>query len=249
MCADGIDWFAGAVKNLATLPDIILQTHQQLHAHLEKVALQLVEYHRFAIKAEKEAFMLLSQGGWLGLERHFNISQVIALLEVYETQGEAAMNDAIRDHFGAGNSALLVSMSEGWATIPYFRDRRAILRDAVAAHQAGQFTLTIPALLPFAEGLCAEILDSSETNVVRVVAKERKSREAEEWAQLFYDVVENVIYKSYVFREDPAPYLNRHGILHGRVFDYASEPNSIRVFLLIDAVADLWHAKQQALSS
>src|SRR5205809_4439666 len=64
-------------------------------------------------------------------------------------------------------------------------------------------------------------------------------------AQVFADVVEDVIYKRYDFRNDPAPYLNRHGILHGRVPDYADKLNSIRVFLLVDAIAYLWLEKQQ----
>ena len=82
-------------------------------------------------------------------------------------------------------------------------------------------------------------------NVVKAVARDWKQREAEVWAKVFADVVENVIYKRYDFGNDPAPYLNRHGILHGRVPDYADKLNSIRVFLLVDAIAYLWLEKQQ----
>jgi hypothetical protein len=60
--------------------------------------------------------------------------------------------------------------------------------------------------------------------------------------------VAQVYYKGYEFGKDTAPYLNRHGILHGRVFDYPSALNSTRVFLLIDAVAELWREKYKALS-
>jgi len=43
-------------------------------------------------------------------------------------------------------------------------------------------------------------------------------------------------------------YLNRHGILHSRFFDYPTALNSSRVFLFVDAVAELWHEKQDALA-
>ena len=55
--------------------------------------------------------------------------------------------------------------------------------------------------------------------------------------------------KRYDFRSDPAPYLNRHGILHGRIPDYATRENSTRVFLLTDAIADLWLEKQRTLAN
>jgi hypothetical protein len=33
---------------------------------------------------------------------------------------------------------------------------------------------------------------------------------------------------------------NRHRILHGRISDYGTAANSIRAFLLVDTVADMW---------
>jgi hypothetical protein len=94
----------------------------------------------------------------------------------------------------------------------------------------------------------AEISGTSKTDAVQKVATNWKAREAEAWSNGFYEVVEQVIYKYYKFGVDPAPYLTRHGILHGRVFDYASKLNSTRVFLLLDTVAELWHEKQKTLA-
>jgi len=68
------------------------------------------------------------------------------------------------------------------------------------------------------------------------------------WMQGLRDFVEQVLCKGYEFGKDPAPYLNRHGILHGRVFDYPSALNSTRVCLLIDAVAELWREKQKTVA-
>ena len=246
------DQIAAFINAFARFQDDLRQTMQQSVAQLQEsvdqmarqFAAGMAEYER----VEGEAFKVLSQGGWLGMERHLTGPQVRIALKIYENIGEAAMNDAIAGYFNANNSALLMAMTEEWVRIPYLLDRQAIVRDAMSGHRAGQFTLSIPALLPLAEGLCAEILGSHATTAVQGVAEDWCSRDTEVWVQLFHDVVEDVIYKSYTFGKDPAPYLNRHGILHGRVPNYASEHNSTRVFLLIDTVADRWHEKQRTLS-
>lgn len=246
------DQIAALINAFAGFQDDLSQKMQQSMAQLQEgvdqmarqFAAGMAEYER----VEGEKFKLVCKGGWLGMERHFTSEFLLAALEVQERSGEAAMNDAIGGLFNAKDSALLVAMTEEWARIPYLFDRQAIVRDAMSAHRAGQFTLSIPALLPLAEGLCAEILDSNATNVVKPLARDWHSRENEVWVQLFHDIVEDVIYKTYAFGKDPAPYLNRNGILHGRVPDYASQHNSTRVFLLIDTVADRWHEKQRTLS-
>jgi hypothetical protein len=214
----------------------------------EIMAIAAANFERYRNEEEPEACRLLSQAGWLGMDRHFCMEHLRESVLLHKTQGESAMNDAIRDYFNENDAALLVAMSEAWLSIPYLCDREQIIRDAVDAHKQGKFTLSIPALMPLAEGLAAEVRGDISTRAVQKLAAEWKSREAEVWAQEFYEAVEQVIYKFYLFGKDPAPYLNRHGILHGRVVHYATAANSTRVFLLIDAIAELWHEKQKALA-
>lgn len=218
------------------------QVQKNLAAFSEQVAKGMAEYE----KVETEAFEVLKRGGWLGMERHFSGPQVRTVLEISKTKGEAAANDAICNYFNANDCALLVAMSNEWLGVPYLRDREPIIRDAMAAHRAGQYTLTVPSLLPLAEGLSAEIVGSTagKQNVVKAVARDWRAREQELWTELYSDVVLHVIYKNYDFDKDPAPYLNRNGILHGRVPDYGTDLNSIRVFLFVDSVANLWRDKQ-----
>lgn len=219
------------------------QLQQNLVELSERFAKGMAEYE----KVETEAFTVLKRGGWLGMERHFTGPQVRSVLEISKTKGEAAANDAIRDYFNANDSASLVAMSNEWLDVPYLRDREQIIRDAISAHRSGYYTLTVPALLPLAEGLSAEIMGSmpGRQNVVKAVAREWRAREQEVWTELYSDVVLHVIYKTYDFATDPAPYLNRNGILHGRVPDYGTDLNSIRVFLFLDSVANLWREKQK----
>ncbi|MFZ0912776.1 MAG: hypothetical protein WBQ76_04450 [Candidatus Korobacteraceae bacterium] len=225
------------------------ENHEALMLFFQQLAAGLAEFERYRTKEEAEDFATLASGGWIGMERHFSYARIRAAAHLCRTNGADAMNAAILQFFSNNEFAVLGEMTEGWASIPYLNDRQAIIRDTISAHKAGQFTLSIPAMLPLAEGLAAEILEIADTNAVRVIAADWKSAEAEAWSQEFWNVVEHVIYKSYKFGKDPATYLNRHGILHGRVFDYANALNSTRVILLVDVIAGLWVRKHKSLAS
>lgn len=217
-------WMANLQQNLAIFSD-----------QLEKAT---AEYE----KTEAEAFGVLKRGGWLGMERHLTGPQVRIVLSIARRNGENAAFEAIGAYFREDNWALVKKMIEQWMEIPYFQTREQIVREAFEAHCSGKFTLTVPTLLPLAEGLSAEIVGAgaSNQNVAKQVAREWRAREQEVWTELYSDVVIHVIYKHYDFTRDPAPYLNRNGILHGRVPDYGIELNSLRVFLLVDCVTNLW---------
>jgi len=217
------------------------QFQKNLAGLSEQIENGMAEYER----TEKEAFGVLTRGGWLGMERHLTGPQVRTILEIAQRSGDDAANRAIAKYFTKDDCALVISMSEEWLDIPYFKDREPIVRDAIAAHRTGKFTLSVPALLPLAEGLSAEIVGPiSNVNAVKKVVNDWKAQEQELWTQLYVDVVIDVIYKKVNF-SNKSPYLNRHFVLHGRVADYATDLNSLRVILLVDSISHLWREKQK----
>ncbi len=182
------------------------------------------------------------------MDRHFCLQHLRDAVVLHKMQGEAAMNDAIVEYFNQDDAALLLRMSEEWLSVPCLRDRTQIIRAAMDSHKQGKFTLSIPALLPLVDGSSAEVLGNQSMHAVVLLANERRANDPEIWAQGFCDFVAHVYYRGYKFGIDTPPYLTRHGILHGRVFDYPSALNSTRVFLLIDTIADIWHEKQKAVA-
>lgn len=215
---------------------------------LHELQAGLAEFERYHNEEEAQDFATLAKGGWIGLERNFGYFEIRTAANIYRASGEDAMNNAVLQYFSKDECAVLAEMIDGWGTVPYLKDREAIFRDAFSAHKAGQFTLSIPALLPLAEGLAADTFGVTRTNAVQIAAENWKSTEPEAWATEFFNVVEQVIYKNYTFGTGVPTYLNRHGILHGRVIDYASALNSTRVFLLIDALVGIREAKQKSLA-
>jgi hypothetical protein len=239
----------GVLHALANLPDALRksteewmeETRKNLAALSKQMAEGMAEYER----VETEAFAVLTRGGWLGMERHLTGPQVRTVLDIAKASGDDAANNAIRNYFAKDDWATVTAMSEEWFDIPYFKDREPIVRDAIAAHQAGKFTLSVPAMLPLAEGLAAEIANiHNRTDVVKTIADDWKTQEQELWTQLYVDVVINVMYAPVDFAKK-SPYLNRHFILHGRTSNYATDLNSLRVILLVDSVAHLWRVKQK----
>lgn len=213
----------------------------------EMVSSAALSFEMYRNVEAPEACAVLCQAGWLRMDRHFSVTELRESLELHKTQGETAMNDAILAYFSEDNFALLETMSTSWNSVPYLRDRQKIIRDALFAHRNGLYTLSIPTLLPFVDGLSAEIIGSPTKNAVVRFAEDRRANDPEIWVQGFCDFMAQVLYKGYQFGKDSAPYLNRHAIVHGRVFDYPSALNSTRVFLLLDALADFWHESQTPL--
>ncbi len=218
-------------------------------AHMaEMMTAAAASFERYCKEEAPETCTLLWQAGWVGMDHHFSITELRESVLLHKEEGEAAMNDGILAYFNEDDCALLEAISRHWVRIPYLRDREQIIRDAVYAHKNGLFTLSIPALLPLIDGLSAEIIGLPSMKAVALLAEDRRAHDREVWMQGFCDFVAHVYYKGYDFGKEPAPYLNRHGILHGRVFDYPSALNSTRVLLLIDAVAQIWHEKENALA-
>jgi hypothetical protein len=214
----------------------------------EMMAAAAASFERYCNEEAPEACAVLCQAGWLRMDRHFSITEVRESLVLHKTQGQAAMNNAILQYFSEDNWASLERMTESWNSIPYLFDRTGIIADALFAHRRGLYTLSIPTLLPLVDGLSAEALGSHSKNAVAKFAENRRANDPEIWVQGFCDFMAQVFYKGYRFGQDSAPYLNRHAILHGRVFDYPSALNSTRVFLLVDALADFWYERQEALA-
>lgn len=212
----------------------------------EMMAIAMDGFERYRNQEEPEACKILSDAGWLEMDRHFCLQHLREMVVLYKARGESAMNAAIVNHFNCKDYALLVEMSKRWMSVPYLRQRENIIRDAVEAHKQRKFTLSIPALLPLVDGLSAEVLGNQSMKAVALLANDRRANHPEIWAQGFCDFVAHVYYKGYRFGKDTAPFLSRHGILHGRMFDYPSVLNSTRVFVFLDVIADIWLEKQRA---
>lgn len=167
----------------------------------------------------------------------------------------------IVEYYEDEDFAHLKAMVDSWKDNTHFADRFHIIADALAAHVDGNYTLSIPALLPQVEGILTSIVGRREARIHGGLEK---------WAgaaiQQGYGTLELEAYKDALLRfitgiefcgSIPQDYftaaeyadwlksqglvggqvLNRRAILHGVQIDYASKENSLRVFFILDALA------------
>jgi len=91
-----------------TTAEWMTQLQQDLEESSREFAAAMAEYE----KQQDEAFKILAcHGGWLGMERHFTSSQAQLVVQLYKTEGDAAMNDAIANYFNTNHCARLSEMT------------------------------------------------------------------------------------------------------------------------------------------
>jgi len=62
----------------------------------------------------------------------------------------------------------------------------------------------------------------------------------------FAGFVREHVFATFDFNSGASPSsINRHAILHGEIFDYATEGNSLRVFLLLDTISQFVQAVER----
>jgi hypothetical protein len=196
---------------------------------------------RFFQEQDRALLAFAVNNRWLGLERHFTSEQLWLLLRWAADNGEDAADARLPEFFRIER---IEEMVAGWATIPYLTCRQKIYLEAVEGYRLGLHSLVITALWPLAEGLAYEIVGGkpSRTDTVLRAAKLQINHPASdkdiETATL--EVLRDSYYSFEDFGQPAAETFNRNRILHGRIPDYASAANSIRAFLLVDTIADIW---------
>jgi hypothetical protein len=235
------DVFESMLSDLQPVFDIAKDLSGPEAATLLRKAFELFEQN---IRQQQRAFVKFAvDNGWIGLERHITDEIVTLLLDVIAESGIDAANARVPQLFTFERIEKAVN---GWGNIPYFEKRSDICSDLFAAYKLGLHSVVIPALLPLAEGLAAEIVrgDSKGTKVIsQAVALNARNpdQHLEEFAEAIVSIVGKIYYASTDFGQPVQPgWFNRHRILHGRSADYPTPSNSIRAFLLVDTLAGIW---------
>jgi hypothetical protein len=195
------------------------------------------------IQEEEQAFLdFIVRHGWIGLEHYVTSEQVRLFIKAESDSGPDAADKLVCACFLPESIETMIS---GWQQIPYFQTRKQVCDDVIRAYRMGIHSLVVPALLPLAEGICAEVdgIDPGSTRTVQDAAKKvRFSSEIDEdFGTAMIDVIEKSYYRKSDFRVQESGF-NRHRILHGRSADYATPANSLRAILLVQTVIRIYQS-------
>jgi hypothetical protein len=201
----------------------------------------LQDWKLYFQEQDKALLAFIIKHGLIGVERHFTDEQLWLLIRWTVEHGNDVVNRRLPEFVKLKQIQDIVN---GWGSIPYFMSRKKICDDAIEANRLGLHTLVIPALLPLAEGLASEIVpDPQSTKAVTLASKAQMTHPTTDanFGAATMEIFERSYYGWEDFSQPATPeQFNRHRILHGRVSDYGTPANSIRAFLLVDTVADMW---------
>lgn len=210
-------------------------------------------------QTEEVAPMLQKANLWISPYMSFSfIKQIIFLCKNPETKP----NDVILLYVGfysQDNYLILKEMVESWYKNSYFKPRLEIIKDALDAHIAHKYSLSIPTLLPIVEGIATDISGKRAGSPKKRIKEVIGNQYGEVFAAASKDVFLNLLDEIGFFGNiQPDQFtsskysillnekgvienecLNRNAILHGVQLNYASEINSLKVFLILDMLSSL----------
>ena len=209
---------------------------------------------RLLTREDDELSRILSARGWWILQRDINGPVKRELLRL-EREGKTSGIDCfLCSLFNENDGARLGERIEDWFKLPYLADRKQIILDSLEAHKSGKWTLTVPALLPLVDGLMRrfrkEHLGRSKnpkrSNSEDKFAAYYRRKQPRLFGKSVASFIREHMFATFDFNNGASPSsINRHAILHGQIFDYGTEANSLRVFLLLDTISQFVQAVER----
>lgn len=229
----------------------LMEDYKKLYESLQPA---LGELAQFAERLRKEvkltAKVMRKTEWWFCPSLSGNLPTISIAVESYTRGNRRSITQMMKKIYQSNECTYLKEVVEGWSDNPFFGPRMHIIRDALEAHINGKYNLSIPTLLPQAEGIAG---DYCKARKIEITGKERskggvKIKKAIESkigpdrlaTETLLWTIENSAYESTDKIKDPfKKKLNRHGILHGQYKNYGYCSNSLRCFLLLDALSVL----------
>lgn len=201
---------------------------------------------RLLTREDNELSRILSAYGWWVLQKDINGPVKRELLRLGREQKAAEIDSYICSLFAKDGGARLSDRIGAWFSLPYLAERKQIILDSLEAHRAGKWTLSVPTLLPLIDGIMRRFRKKylrPSKNPRRLVSAERfagyyRRKQPKLFGASFAKFVNDHMFATFDFNSEVSPSpINRHAILHGEIFDYPTEANSLKVFLLLDTIA------------
>jgi hypothetical protein len=206
--------------------------------------------------AKIAAPLLVKAGFWFTPSMPFELLLKVENLAKNEGALPEEIEKTIIEYYEDGNWTALTEMVDSWYENEHFANRKHIINDALDAHKAGRYTLSIPTLIPQIEGLLSSIFKQPAGGPTEMF----KNALEKEYTDLLYEASKEIllslatspvlyggIAEEYFIPERYPDWLNQRGykeeqvfnraaISHGIQINYSTKSNSVRVFLLLDIV-------------
>jgi len=202
-------------------------------------------------REDEELRRTLSDHGWWVLQKDINGPVKRELLRLGRKGNSHEIDTYLCSIFKEADGARLQKKTQSWFDVPYLNERKQVILDCLEAHTNGKWTLSIPALLPLVDGITRRFRQDHlrrSKNPGRAIHVDKfadyyRKKQPKLFGASFASFVRHNMYAKFDFSNGlPPSSINRHGILHGEIRHYATEANSLRVFLLLDTIAQFVRA-------
>ncbi|MCK4328594.1 hypothetical protein KAX02_02005 [candidate division WOR-3 bacterium] len=209
---------------------------------------------RIAEAKEISKTIMLETGYWY--TPSFMEIPIEDILEAYNNHlkgNKAAMANFFKRVYHTNNYRHLRKTVDGWNDNTLFQSRMRIILDALDSHCSKRYTLSIPALLPVAEGIATEYCKKvgiykkkmkwRGNQKIQNALEDKRSKTALNILSLdlFFNAIDEIIYKNTdklkKAKSNYKIFLNRHAVLHGIQNNYATAKNSLQCFMLLDVLS------------
>jgi hypothetical protein len=244
------NFFDFAFKAMEAYDALPLETKYRFKKPFEMALLQ--GGHRegadILLRDETELGNVLVKQGWWVLERDITGPIQRDILRLAQEGRGGEIDVYFCNLFSENKYALLDTKVQSWLGNNYMAERKEIVLDCLWAHKQQRYTLTIPSLLSLVDGLTRGFvrrrkqgnnLQGKRAGPIRVkqFTDTYRRKEPRLWSSTFHRVINGFVYESFEFDSQvPRTSLNRHGILHGEIAHYATQSNSLKLFLMIDTI-------------
>lgn len=238
-----------AQEAAAKLNEYFSEYHEQIQRASEVIG----ETFRKLPDDTRRAQAYLAQRGWFVSLGFLSLPRIGWIARRGEAGGHEEVDEYVVSHVQWLKNGLTDKVRE------VSPSRAHIIEQAVEAHDARKYAVSIPAMLAQADGLFFEIagktffsnedddLDDTRRRLLKALADAGKETTASSLAYLLVRQLheESPIHESFGHASTNGPsdtadeLLNRHMILHGRSTEYCTERNGLRAIALLDLLCDV----------
>lgn len=200
---------------------------------------------------ERQARPALRRSGWLILPS-WPMYFVIEVLGAAANDDVASVERVILARYRKKRSKLL-ALETRRVRLAEVTTRRALIAQAVRAHQLKLWAVTVPFLVAQIEGVVRDFAEAELVRIGKRIARRSGKPRAESVVRVLKRIPE-----SDDFREElldtlgelfTGGVLDRNAVLHGRDVAYATEAHSLRCFVVLLALDDHLIGVREALAS
>jgi len=235
-----------------TLLDSVSPVASLLHTVFDSPGFKLLEKQ---LELDEETVKAFQKAGW-AIAPSMPVSLLKRVVELHKGSKERFASQVIIGYYHRKAYANLKDMVSAWQTHPLFTSRMHIFLDALEAHINGQYTLSIPALMPQIEGILSELVNEHKLDaslgkikqVYKAAIGDLGDVPWDTWAianGLLYMLENNLYINSPFDKEIVKPptqrKISRHTVLHGINTCYDKASVSLNTFLILDAISGLYY--------